>query len=41
VGGFHAFAGTDNHSDFDPAKVARFTPERVEKFLLNPGIVRK
>jgi DNA-3-methyladenine glycosylase I len=29
-----AFAG------FDPAKVARFTPARVEKLLLDPGIIR-
>ncbi|XYH99873.1 DNA-3-methyladenine glycosylase I [Sorangium sp. So ce1128] len=29
-----AFAG------FDPARVARFTPARVEKLLANPGIVR-
>ncbi len=29
-----AFAG------FDPAKVARFTPARVEKILQNPGVVR-
>jgi DNA-3-methyladenine glycosylase I len=29
-----AFAG------FDPAKVARFTPARIEKILLDPGIVR-
>ncbi|MCI0635466.1 MAG: DNA-3-methyladenine glycosylase I [Actinobacteria bacterium] len=29
-----AFAG------FDPAKVARFTPARVEKLLRDPGIVR-
>ena len=29
-----AFAG------FDPAKVARFTPARVEKLLTDPGIVR-
>jgi DNA-3-methyladenine glycosylase I len=29
-----AFAG------FDPAKVARFTPARVEKLLEDPGIVR-
>jgi DNA-3-methyladenine glycosylase I len=29
-----AFAG------FDPAKVARFTPARVERLMLNPGIVR-
>ncbi|HEX4779336.1 MAG TPA: DNA-3-methyladenine glycosylase I [Usitatibacter sp.] len=29
-----AFAG------FDPAKVARFTPARVAKLLLDPGIVR-
>jgi DNA-3-methyladenine glycosylase I len=25
---------------FDPAKVARFTPVRVEKLLLDPGIIR-
>ena len=25
---------------FDPAKVARFTPERVARLLTNPGIVR-
>jgi DNA-3-methyladenine glycosylase I len=29
-----AFAG------FDPARVARFTPARVERLLLDPGIVR-
>jgi DNA-3-methyladenine glycosylase I len=29
-----AFAG------FDPAKVARFTPARVEKLLTDPGIIR-
>jgi DNA-3-methyladenine glycosylase I len=29
-----AFAG------FDPAKVARFTPARLAKLMLNPGIVR-
>jgi DNA-3-methyladenine glycosylase I len=29
-----AFAG------FDPAKVARFTPARVERLMANPGIVR-
>ena len=29
-----AFAG------FDPVKVARFTPARIEKLLRNPGIVR-
>jgi len=29
-----AFAG------FDPAKVARFTPERIEKLLKDPGIIR-
>jgi DNA-3-methyladenine glycosylase I len=29
-----AFAG------FDPAKVARFTPARIERLLLDPGIVR-
>ena len=27
-------------SGFDPAKVARFTPAKVEKLLLDPGIVR-
>ena len=27
-------------ADFDPAKVARFTPARVEKLLLDPGIIR-
>ncbi|WP_171162488.1 DNA-3-methyladenine glycosylase I [Usitatibacter palustris] len=27
-------------ADFDPVKVARFTPARVEKLLLDPGIVR-
>lgn len=27
-------------SGFDPAKVARFTPGRVERLLQNPGIVR-
>ena len=27
-------------ADFDPAKVARFTDKRVEKLLLDPGIVR-
>jgi DNA-3-methyladenine glycosylase I len=27
-------------ADFDPAKVARFTPARVERLLQNPGIVR-
>jgi DNA-3-methyladenine glycosylase I len=27
-------------ADFDPEKVARFTPARVEKILLDPGIVR-
>jgi DNA-3-methyladenine glycosylase I len=26
--------------DFDPAKVARMTPARIEKVLLDPGIVR-
>ena len=29
-----AFAG------FDPARVARFTPEKIERLLQNPGIVR-
>ncbi len=27
-------------ADFDPEKVARFTEKRIEKLLLNPGIVR-
>jgi DNA-3-methyladenine glycosylase I len=27
-------------ADFDAARVARFTPDRVEKLLLDPGIVR-
>jgi DNA-3-methyladenine glycosylase I len=27
-------------ADFDPRKVARFTPKRIEKLLENPGIVR-
>ena len=27
-------------ADFDPAKVARFTPARVDRLLQNPGIVR-
>src|SRR2546423_3971657 len=26
--------------EFDPARVARFTPVRVERLLANPGIVR-
>jgi DNA-3-methyladenine glycosylase I len=26
--------------DFDPARVARITPARVEKLLLDPGIIR-
>jgi DNA-3-methyladenine glycosylase I len=26
--------------DFDPARVARMTPARVEKLLLDPGIIR-
>jgi DNA-3-methyladenine glycosylase I len=29
-----------NFADFDPVKVARFTPAKVEKILLDPGIVR-
>ncbi len=29
-----------NFADFDPVKVARFTDKRVEKILLDPGIVR-
>jgi DNA-3-methyladenine glycosylase I len=27
-------------ANFDPAKVARFRPEKIESLLLNPGIVR-
>jgi DNA-3-methyladenine glycosylase I len=27
-------------ADFDPAKVARFTPAKIDKILLDPGIVR-
>jgi DNA-3-methyladenine glycosylase I len=27
-------------ADFDPGKVARFTPARVEKILTDPGIIR-
>jgi DNA-3-methyladenine glycosylase I len=27
-------------ADFEPAKVARFTPQRIEKILLDPGIIR-
>jgi len=27
-------------ADFDPAKVARFTEKKIEKLLLDPGIVR-
>src|ERR1051325_4109816 len=27
-------------ADFDAEKVARFTPARIEKILLDPGIVR-
>ena len=30
----------DAFADFDPARVARFTPVRVERLLQNPGIVR-
>src|SRR3954451_3298541 len=26
--------------DFDPRRVARYTPKRIEKLLANPGIVR-
>lgn len=29
-----------NFADFDPEKVARFTEKRIEKILLDPGIVR-
>ncbi len=27
-------------ADFDPSKVSRFTPARIEKILLDPGVVR-
>ncbi len=27
-------------ANFDPAKVARFTPAKIEKLLLDPGIIR-
>jgi DNA-3-methyladenine glycosylase I len=30
----------DAFADFDVARVARFTPARIEKLLINPGIVR-
>ena len=30
----------NNFADFDPQKVARFTPRRIEKILTDPGIVR-
>jgi DNA-3-methyladenine glycosylase I len=29
-----------NFADFDPEKVARFTEKRIEKILLDPGIIR-
>jgi DNA-3-methyladenine glycosylase I len=29
-----------NFADFDPEKVARFTPKKIEKILEDPGIVR-
>lgn len=29
-----------NFANFDPAKVARFTPKRIEKILTDPGVVR-
>jgi DNA-3-methyladenine glycosylase I len=29
-----------NFADFDPVKVAKFTPSRVEKILKDPGIIR-
>ena len=29
-----------NFADFDPEKVARFTQKRIDKILLDPGIVR-
>jgi DNA-3-methyladenine glycosylase I len=27
-------------ADFDPEKIARFTPQRIEKLIQNPGIIR-
>jgi DNA-3-methyladenine glycosylase I len=30
----------DAFASFDPARVARFTPKKVERLLQNPGIVR-
>src|SRR5579872_2844842 len=30
----------DLFAQFDPHKVARFTPARIEKILSNPGIIR-
>jgi DNA-3-methyladenine glycosylase I len=30
----------DAFAEFDPARVARFTPARIERLLANPGIVR-
>lgn len=27
-------------ADFNPIKIARFTPARIERILLNPGVVR-
>ena len=30
----------DAFAEFDPEKVARFTPKRLEKLLQNPGIIR-
>jgi DNA-3-methyladenine glycosylase I len=27
-------------SGFDPKKVARFTPQKIEKLMVNPGIIR-
>jgi len=29
-----------NFADFDPVKVAKFTPAKIEKILLDPGVVR-
>jgi DNA-3-methyladenine glycosylase I len=29
-----------NFADFDPKKVARFTPKKIEKILKDPGIIR-
>jgi DNA-3-methyladenine glycosylase I len=30
----------ESFAGFDPAQVARFTPKRIERLMLNPGLVR-